>query len=407
MYATKTLTELRVLCKERGLRGYSGKSKPDVVALLTAADGGDTITHVVQRPIRRLNYIGSKFQLLDWICTTIREKTGWSTLAGHRMADLFAGTGVVSHCFRLQGASVVSNDAELYSSVIAHAFTRSTASPAAAALIAALQAEIDAGAREDGFVAGNYAPNPATGCERMFFTLDNARRIDYLRRRLEETAASGALGEDDHRFVLATLLLAADAVSNVPAVYGCYLKSFKERATRPLTLVPVHDVAVPAAEGSAAFHRDVLGLAAGSELDGVEAVYLDPPYNNRHYSKNYFPLNVIAGAPSAGGAVLRGKTGIPEGCFLSPFSASPTAATAAFEALFARLKAPWVFLSYSNEGTVSREDLEKLMGAYGEVTVVERDYARFKSFEYNETGTTKEYLFCLRRSPATGVTPPA
>jgi adenine-specific DNA-methyltransferase len=398
MYATKTLTELRGLCKERGLRGYSGKSKADVVALLEGGNGsgGDTITHVGP-PIRRLNYIGSKFQLLDWICQTIRTKTGWTSLTGHRIADLFAGTGVVSHCFRQQGAVVVSNDAELYSSVIAHAFTRSVATERVVALLATLQGEIDGGARltTDGFVTANYAPNPATGCERMFFTLDNARRIDYVRRRLEEIAAT--LTEDERQFALASLLLAADAVSNVPAVYGCYLKKFKDRAQRPLTLVPVHRIAVGAEGGSATHHRNVLDLAAGGSLDGVEAVYLDPPYNNRHYSKNYFPLNVIAGAPSSGPA-LHGKTGIPDDCFLSPFSASPAAARGAFETLFARLKAPWVFLSYSNEGTVSREDLVTILSAYGEVTVVEREYQRFKSFEYNESGTTKEYLFCLRRA---------
>lgn len=75
--------------------------------------------------IHRLNYIGSKYQLLEWLTNYMKEKTGFTTFRNKAVADLFAGTGVVSHHFRLQGATVYSNDAELYSAVIAHAFTRS------------------------------------------------------------------------------------------------------------------------------------------------------------------------------------------------------------------------------------------------------------------------------------------
>ena len=75
--------------------------------------------------IQRLNYIGSKYQLLGWLTDYMKEKTGFTSFQNKTVADLFAGTGVVSHHFRLQGATVYSNDAELYSAVIAHAFTRS------------------------------------------------------------------------------------------------------------------------------------------------------------------------------------------------------------------------------------------------------------------------------------------
>ena len=74
--------------------------------------------------IQRLNYIGSKYQLLGWLTDFMKEKTGFASFQNKTVADLFAGTGVVSHHFRLQGATVYTNDSELYSAVIAHAFTR-------------------------------------------------------------------------------------------------------------------------------------------------------------------------------------------------------------------------------------------------------------------------------------------
>jgi hypothetical protein len=41
------------------------------------------------------------------------------------------------------------------------------------------------------------------------------------------------------------------------------------------------------------------------------------------------------------------------------------------------------------------------MGKYGTASVTERDYKRFKSFEYNEDKEIKEYLFCLKKAVTT------
>jgi len=394
-YTGKSRSELIELCKQKGIRGYSGKKKAELVAILTGSApslpviAGGTGSGP---KVCRLNYIGSKFQLLEWLTTNILEKTEWDSLAGKRAGDLFAGTGIVSHHFRGLGAAVVSNDAELYSSVIAHAFTRSVCK---VEVLAGLQAELDDKKYADkvGFVTTHYSPY--NGSERQFFTVDNARRIDYLRGRLEELKEG--MTEDDYKFALASLLISADAVSNVPAVYGCYLKSFKDKANKPLTLTPIHGVVTPPASGSATYHSDVLALATEIETDFV---YLDPPYNERQYSKNYFPLNIIAKTPAAllTEPALKGKTGIPTDCFISPFCKRGAPVETAFETLFRDLKTTWIFVSYNSESIVSKEKMLELMGKYGIASVIERDYKRFKSFEYNQNVAIKEYLFCLRKT---------
>jgi adenine-specific DNA methylase len=72
---------------------------------------------------------------------------------------------------------------------------------------------------------------------------------------------------------------------------------------------------------------------------------------------------------------------------------------AAFDTLFKGLsKTQWVFLSYNSESLVSKEKMLELMGKYGIASVVEREYKRFKSYEYNEDKPVQEYLFCLRRT---------
>jgi adenine-specific DNA-methyltransferase len=153
----------------------------------------------------------------------------------------------------------------------------------------------------------------------------------------------------------------------------------------------------PPVEGSATYYSDVLTLAAEIETDFV---YLDPPYNERQYSKNYFPLNIIAKTPTAllTEPALKGKTGIPTDCFISPFCKRGTLVETAFETVFRDLKTMWIFLSYNSESIVPKDKMLELMGKYGTASVVERDYKRFKSFEYNKDVAIKEYLFCLRKT---------
>jgi adenine-specific DNA-methyltransferase len=337
--------------------------------------------------MRRLNYIGSKYNLVDWIATTLQEVAGFQSFDGIRVADLFAGTGIVSHYFRTHGSAVISNDAELYSSIVSHAMCRSVYTPRCAKILEELNANPST---TIGYVTTHYSPHD--GNERMFFTVENASRIDFLRAQIEELRPS--VTDDEYKFLLASLLVSADAVSNVPAVYGCYLKAFKARAQKSLELLPIHTETQEAREGSSVYNQDVLGL----EIPGVDVAYLDPPYNERQYSKNYFPLNIIAKSPQEllQEPPLRGKTGIPEDCFLSPFCQRKNAETA-FDTLFRNINARWIVLSYSSEGLVPRETLQACMGKYGPVTVVEREYKRFKSFEYNADAPLTEYLFCLHK----------
>jgi adenine-specific DNA-methyltransferase len=416
-YNKNTRAELVAYCKAQKIKGYSKKDKGEIIALLlgktdsklnTASGTGTSASGAsvsgasgagtgTSGPVKRLNYIGSKFQLLDWLTEHIREKTGWATFAGKRIADLFAGTGIVSHYFRTQSACVFSNDAELYSAVITHAFTLSSYTLQCASILRELQAELNANkhAQTVGFITEKYSPY--NGNERMFFTVENAKRIDYLRQRLEDLQLADV---DEYKFLLASLLLSADAVSNVPAVYGCYLKKFKAKALKNLLFVPIHTMQASREASSNTFNKDVLSAELLSELPAsLDMVYLDPPYNERQYSKNYFPLNMIALTPTQQNEEkpLKGKTGIPESCFLSPFCRKGKPVEDAFEKLFKHLDTQWLFLSYNSESIVSKDKMLALMGKYGTVSVIEKPYKRFKSFEYNEDKEICEYLFCLQK----------
>lgn len=372
------------------------KCKNTVSNTVSKSSNDIDICNVLPEKIYRLNYIGSKFQLLDWITSNIKEKTEWDSFANKRIGDMFSGTGIVSYYFRKHQAQVISNDAELYSSIITYAFTRSIYTETCKKIIEEFQKDIQDNKHLStiGFITTHYSPY--NSCERKFFTIENAQRIDYLRNSLEIIKES--ISFDEYQFILASILLSADAVSNVPAVYGCFLKNFKTKAQKNLTLMPIHNNTSQAVDGSNTFNYDVLNIDFLRSFE-TDMVYLDPPYNARQYSKNYFPLNIIAKTPEIllTEMPLKGKTGIPADCFISPFCKKGGVVEKAFDLLFRELKTKWIFLSYNSESIVSKEKMLDIMKNYGDASVIERDYKRFKSFEYNKDVEIKEYLFCLNK----------
>ena len=95
---------------------------------------------------------------------------------------------------------------------------------------------------------------------------------------------------------------------------------------------------------------------------------------------------------------LTGKTGIPESCFVSDFCKKSTVRKA-FTTLFETLKSAdtrYAFLSYSSESLISKDEMIELLSNYGSVSHIEKDYKRFKSFDYNTDKPLVEYLFCVK-----------
>ena len=66
-----------------------------------------------------MNYIGSKFKLLDFLETSIKSVVGDEPTT---FCDAFAGTGTVGAHFKRKGYSVISNDLQYYSYVMIRHF---------------------------------------------------------------------------------------------------------------------------------------------------------------------------------------------------------------------------------------------------------------------------------------------
>ena len=95
---------------------------------------------------------------------------------------------------------------------------------------------------------------------------------------------------------------------------------------------------------------------------------------------------------------LKGKKGILNDCFISPFCKKGKVVETAFDDLFKSLNTNFIFLSYNSESIIGKDKMVEIMKKYGEVSVFEKEYKRFKSFEYNKSANVIEYLFCLKKT---------
>ena len=179
------------------------------------------------------------------------------------------------------------------------------------------------------------------------------------------------LEEREEALLIADLLFAVSAVSNIAGTYGCYIKFWKPKARQPLWLTPRRFTA--GGGGHTVWNCDA------NELVGrVEApiIYADPPYTKRQYSAYYHILETIArnDRPEIGG-----KTGLRNWKEHSSRYCYRRSAGKALEELLERARCQYFFLSYNSDGQIPHEEIRSIMARFGETRYWEVPYKRYKS----------------------------
>jgi DNA (cytosine-5)-methyltransferase 1 len=113
-YSSKTRDELIAICKEHGLKGYSGKKKSDLIDLLV---GNPVETAIIEPKVVSLEPEVKLIRKKKEKKVEVEEETKARGGAGAetaklRMIDLFAGTGAFTHAFQKTGSveCVFAND---------------------------------------------------------------------------------------------------------------------------------------------------------------------------------------------------------------------------------------------------------------------------------------------------------
>ena len=333
-----------------------------------------------------MNYIGSKYSLLDFLTETIENVTGIKNGKGYIFSDLFAGTGVVGAEFKKKGYTVIANDIQYYSYIINKHFIENN-SPIDTSILDYLNSLEGV----EGFVYKNYCEG--SGSERNYFTNYNGKKCDAIRIEIERMYNSGEINENQYYYFLASLINSIDKYANTASVYGAFLKHIKKSASKEfnLELLPIID----GGKCGRVFNEDINKLIRN--ITGY-ILYLDPPYNERQYCTNYHVLETIAKYDNP---QLKGKTGLREYSEQKSLFCSKRTVEEVFDDLIANADFRYIFLSYNNEGLMTIDKIKEIMEKYGEYNVFQKEYKRFRADKEenrnHKSNVITEYLHCLKK----------
>jgi adenine-specific DNA-methyltransferase len=336
-----------------------------------------------------LRYYGGKGKLAD----RIYDLASNELQGDFTVADAFSGTGVIGLHFRNNGHKVLANDLMYF----AHCLNISNLSLANSERFASLGGLDEAVnflnslKSRRGFLTSHFAPSGSS--ERQYFSTENAGKLDAMRFQLESWFKEGVLDLIGKEALIGLILRAVNRVSNVTGTYAAYLKSWDARALKPVILT-ASELNTLGPQGES-HNLDVNSFLQSTQPD---LTYLDPPYNARDYSSNYFLLELIALGHIPDGVQPKGITGMVAMPDKKSLFSSKRTVESAFDELLSSIRSRIAILSYSDEGLISIDRLKEKMSAFGEVEDFHTDHKRFRSI--NQDGSksrTKEHLLVLRK----------
>lgn len=345
-----------------------------------------------------MRYIGSKINLLENIENIINQ-ISFAKNKEVTFLDLFAGTNTVGKHFK-KDYTIYSNDL-LYFSYLNAKATIETNKPlqfeklkekGILSPLDYLQENADIAAKNNksiGYYEQSYTP---TG-EAMYFSIENGKRIDYIRDKIEEWWQEKNLTEYEYAYLTAVLIDAVPYISNITGTYGAFLKHWDKRALNPLTLQPLQ--ILNNQKENKSYHLDANDLV---KKISVDIAYIDTPYNNRQYASNYHVLENIASHKKP---VLKGKTKIFEWSHLRSDYAMKRKALDAMEDLLSNLQATHIIISYNNEGIIEESELIRIAEKYSDkdsLKIERIPYRKYKSKQPSSTYDLYELLIYITKN---------
>lgn len=335
-----------------------------------------------------MRYIGNKTKILDEIDNLLEEKG--LNKKSLKFFDAFTGTASVAHHYK-DRYNLIANDNLYFSYVIAEAKLNSKSKMFEKLGFDPFEFFNNADTSNiEGFISKNFAPKLS---ERMYFSDENARLIDFIRQSIEDWYINEQITENEKYFLIASLIESVSKVANVAGVYGAYLKTWDPRAVKKMVYLPIDTQ--PYVDNLAEIYNDDI-LNVIKKVSG-DILYLDPPYTKNQYSVQYHLLETIALYDNP---ILKGKTGARDMHEQSSDFSKNGEVQIAFEELIANAKFKHIILSYSSDGLMSKEYIESVLKRYGK-----KDTYEFKKFSYrrykNSIAEDKEnhceYLFYIER----------
>lgn len=246
--------------------------------------------------------------------------------------------------------------------------------------------------KREGFIYKNCSPG---GSKRMYFTPDNAARIDYFRWQIEKWYYNKLLTDNEYAFLIASLIESVSSVSNTAGVYGAFLKKWDSRALKPIVFQPVN------AKEARCMQIDAVNDRVENIIGKIQCdvLYLDPPYTQNQYGTQYhlFETLVLDDNPKISPVTGSRSTSPYRSDWSKDFKAHIL-----LDKIIAETNARHIVMSYSNDGLLSKDYIESVLKRYGRAetyTCKKINYKQYLNWKANEDETHFEYIFYIKKKP--------
>ncbi|MEJ5253009.1 MAG: DNA adenine methylase [Chthonomonadetes bacterium] len=353
-----------------------------------------------------ITQIGNKRSLLPYIAeavSIVKRRLGKSKIVS---LDGFAGSGIVSRMLKSQSSFLIANDIEDYSTTTCRCYLTNRSEVDIDTLQDIVNEMNQRVLRDDfspGFIEELYAPrdeNNITASDRVFYTRENARRIDNYRRMIDEYP------EEYRDLLLGPLLHEASVHANTAGVFkgfykdrqtgiGCFGGTNRDALSRILAPITMEVPVLSRFECIVRVTQNDANKLIKS-IDEVDLAYYDPPYNQHPYGSNYFMLNLIVRYQRP--TKLSKVSGIPEDWKRSGYNVR-SKCYHLLRDLLLHTPAKFILLSYNNEGFISVEQIHSLLSHIGSFQSIEIPYTVFRGCRniHKRHVRVTEYLFLIER----------
>jgi adenine-specific DNA-methyltransferase len=356
-----------------------------------------------------ITYIGNKRALLSFIgesIVNIKKELGLEKLITF---DGFAGSGVVSRYLKQYSSKVYSNDLESYSYLVTDAYLTNSSEIDFNVLnefIGYLNREKFTTKFGNGLIEKLYSPKNTFDIkenERCFFTNENAKIIDNIRRLIDEYPISKKYKD----LVLANLIHKVSVHTNTSGVFKGFYKSKntgvgrfggdgENALSRIMGEIELEVNILSDYETQyEVFNEDINEVI--KKIPKTHLNYYDPPYNQHPYGSNYHILNTVH-------SYLEPKniskvSGIPKDWNKSEYNYKNKAENS-IESLIKNSNTDFILISYNNEGIITEDKMYEILSSYGVVEVKKKVYNTFKGSRNLSKRTNKvdEILYVLKKT---------
>lgn len=329
--------------------------------------------------INNRRYIGSKNSLLENIDSVIKKHFNDSEYV---LADVFAGTGVVSDYYAKKGVKVIVNDL-LFSNYVAYNtwLSEDKYDIKKIAKLIDKYNNIKPTTLKDNYFSDKFG--------NKYYHVNDAKIIGYIREDLEHIKSG--LTEREFYILLTSLMYEADKIANTCGHFESYLNKKPIERGVHLRVPEINKLK----KKNEIYCKDANQLVRDIKAD---VFYIDPPYNARQYINFYHVLENLAlwqKPEELEGNSMKFKRNHLKSDY------SKAKAPEVFEDLINNIDGKLIVVSYNNtydaksgasNNKISEKQIEDILSKKGKLNKYEIDYKFFNAGKTN-LKNHKEYLY--------------